>query len=77
MGKGKSIRLLEAVKLQVEAEIATDMADIEQILDDPSIVPHDIKKGIAYSLHDKYHHLTLHIHMLNLIENDLKTLNER
>lgn len=52
--------LVAALK-QIEGEIFTDRADILAIIEDPSVVNHDLGKGIGYTVHEKLHHLGNHL----------------
>ena len=56
----KSRNIMSTVVKQLEAEIASDYVDIDSILTDPSVVDHDMDKGIAYSVHKIFHHLAVH-----------------
>lgn len=56
--------LLQAVKKQIDAEVESDLADIEMILEHPDMIDYEVYKdkgGVAYALHEKYHHLAVHL----------------
>lgn len=60
--------MLQDVISQIKAEILTDRTDIYLILEDPSIVDHDSKKGVSYTIHEKLHHLAVHEKALEIAE---------
>lgn len=49
---------LNTVLNQLLAEIGEDRHMIAQILEDPTVVPHE--QSVAYTLHKRIHHLAIH-----------------
>ena len=58
--KSRMLLGLETVKKQYEAEIATDLHSIKELLRDPSISPPIEGEGVSYGVHQKFHHLAIH-----------------
>lgn len=51
---------IRTVIKQLESELATDYNTIMHILEDPAVVEQDKEKGVAYSIHERLHHIATH-----------------
>ena len=74
--KRMKIETLEAVISQLRSEIRTDINTILHILNDPSVVDQDPQKGVAYSIHERLHHLAVHKVALQEAQNILKRIED-
>ena len=67
---------LETVKKQYEAEIASDRHSIMELLRDPSILPPGEGEPVSYGVHQKFHHLGIHVSALNEVNSMLAMLGD-